>query len=97
MAGRQRHDDDGGQAVADLLADGLDDRDPGGHRQAGRSDQLAGLARIGIDEIAHCKGHRYLTVVVDHDTGRLVWAKEGRSSEVVHVFFDDLAPGGPRR
>jgi len=27
------------------------------------------LRRIGIDEISYRKGHRYLTVVVDHDTG----------------------------
>jgi transposase len=29
---------------------------------------------IGIDEISYKRGHRYLTVVVDHDAGRLVWA-----------------------
>lgn len=23
------------------------------------------------------RGHRYLTLVVDHDTGRIVWASEG--------------------
>ena len=39
-----------------------------------RVDLLDGLRRIGIDEISHRKGQRYLTVVVDHDTGRLVWA-----------------------
>ncbi|BBU20317.1 hypothetical protein I553_8909 [Mycobacterium xenopi 4042] len=29
----------------------------------------AGLTRIGIDEIAYRKGHRYLTCVIDHTTG----------------------------
>src|SRR6266567_4333369 len=33
-------------------------------------DRLDGLARIGIDEISHRKGQRYLTVIVDHDSGR---------------------------
>ena len=33
--------------------------------------------RIGIDELSYKKGHRYITCVVDHDTGRLVWAKAG--------------------
>ncbi|ORI14608.1 hypothetical protein BJD99_05670 [Rhodococcus sp. 1163] len=28
-----------------------------------------GLTRIGIDEISYKRGHKYLTVVVDHDTG----------------------------
>ena len=41
-------------------------------------DRLAGLRRIGIDEISYKRGHRYLTVVVDHDSGALVWAAPGR-------------------
>jgi transposase len=57
---------------------------------AGRRDQLAGLRRVGIDEVSYRKGHRYLTVVVDHDTGRLVWAGKGRDQEVVRAFFDAL-------
>ena len=57
---------------------------------AGQVDQLDGLTRIGIDEIAHRKGHRYLTVVVDHDTGRLVWAASGRDAATLRRFFDDL-------
>ena len=31
---------------------------------AGRVDLLAGLTRIGIDEISYKKGHKHLTVVV---------------------------------
>lgn len=58
--------------------------------RAGKTDLLAGLKRIGIDEIAYRKGQRYLTCVVDHDTGRLVWAAEGRNSETVLKFFDAL-------
>jgi len=57
---------------------------------AGRRDALAGLRRVGVDEMAHRKGRRYITIVVDHDTGRLVWAREGRDSAVVHAFLDDL-------
>ncbi len=37
-------------------------------------DAFAGLRRIGIDEISYKRRHKYLTVVVDHDSGRLVWA-----------------------
>ncbi len=59
--------------------------------EAGREvDLLAGLRRIGIDEISHRKGHRYLTVVVDHDTGRLIWAAPGRDKATVGAFFDAL-------
>jgi transposase len=32
---------------------------------------LDGLYRIGPDEISYRRGHRYLTIVADHDTGRV--------------------------
>jgi transposase len=53
-------------------------------------DLLDGLKRIGIDEISHKKGQKYLTVVVDHHTGRLVWAAAGRDRKTVLAFFDAL-------
>ncbi len=53
-------------------------------------DQFAGLSRIGIDEISYKRGHRYLTVVVDHDSGRLVWAAPGKDKATLHGFFDAL-------
>jgi transposase len=53
-------------------------------------DRLDGLKRIGIDEISYKRGHRYLMVVVDHDTGRLVWAAPGRDSKALAGFFDQL-------
>ena len=55
-------------------------------------DPLAGLRRIGIDEISHRRGQRYLTVVVDHVTGLLVWAAQGRSEATLEGFFDELGP-----
>jgi len=65
--------------VARVVADGRE-----------TNDLLTGLARIGIDEIAYRKGHRYLTVIVDHTTGRLVWAHEGRNKATLAKFFDEL-------
>ncbi|MEC4020343.1 ISL3 family transposase [Streptomyces sp. H27-D2] len=53
-------------------------------------DLFAGLRRIGIDEISYKKRHKYLTVVVDHDSGRLVWAAAGRDKDTLHTFFDAL-------
>jgi transposase len=55
-----------------------------------RVDLLAGLTRIGIDEISYKRHHKYLTVVVDHDSGRLVWAEAGRDKATMHKFFDLL-------
>lgn len=57
-----------------------------------RVDRLDGLRRIGIDEISYKRGHRYLTVVVDHDSGRLVWAAVGRDTATLVRFFDELGP-----
>lgn len=57
-----------------------------------KTDLLAGLTRIGIDEISYRKGHKYLTVVVDHDSGRLVWAAPGRDSATLGTFFALLGP-----
>jgi transposase len=57
-----------------------------------RVDRLAGLRPIGIDEISYKRGHRYLTVVVDHDSGRLVWAAAGRDEATLQGFFDLLGP-----
>jgi transposase len=60
-------------------------------QEAGQDiDRLEGLRRIGIDEISYRKGHRYLTVVVDHDTGRLVWAAPGHDEQTLERFFDAL-------
>jgi transposase len=53
-------------------------------------DRLEGLRRVGIDEIAYKRGHRYLTVVVDHDSKKLVWAAPGRNDATLEQFFDRL-------
>jgi transposase len=55
-------------------------------------DRFAGLRRLGIDEISYKRGHKYLTVVVDHDSGRLVWAAPGRDRATLTAFFDALGP-----
>ena len=56
------------------------------------TDLLGGLRRIGIDEISYRKGHKYLLVVVDHDTGRLVWAGKGADQASLTAFFTLLGP-----
>jgi transposase len=56
-------------------------------------DRLEGLRRIGIDEISYKRHHRYLTIVVDHDSGRLIWAGVGRDQATLDGFFELLGPG----
>lgn len=60
-------------------------------RSTGR-DGLEGLRRIGIDEVSYRRGQLFLTVVVDHDTGTLVWAEPGRDRATLRRFFDALGP-----
>jgi len=48
------------------------------------------LRHLGIDEIAVKKGHNYLTVVVDLDTGQVVWVAEGRKTSSLEAFFKKL-------
>jgi transposase len=54
------------------------------------ADRFAGLRRIGIDEISYRRGHKYLVIVVDHDSRRLIWAAPGRGRGTVRAFFDAL-------
>lgn len=49
-----------------------------------------GLKRIGIDETSYRKGHKYLTVVTDHDTGQVVWVGVGTGIKVLKNFMEDL-------
>jgi transposase len=46
--------------------------------------------KIGIDETSYKKGHKYMTVVVNHDTGALIWARKGHGKEVLTEFFKEL-------
>ena len=49
-----------------------------------------GLKRLAIDEIAVKKGHNYMTVVLDYDTGRVVWMGKGRQTETIDAFFEAM-------
>ena len=55
-------------------------------------DRLDGLRLIGIDELSYRRHHKYVTVVVDHERGEIVWAAEGKSAATLKRFFDDLGP-----
>ncbi len=57
-------------------------------------DPFADLREIGFDEISVRRGQRYMTVVVDHRSGRLVWAGAGRDRATVERFLDLLGPEG---
>jgi transposase len=45
------------------------------------------LRILAVDEIAVKKGHRYMTVVIDYETGRVVWMGKDRTRECLAGFF----------
>ena len=55
-------------------------------------DGLDGLRLIGVDELSYRRHHEYVTVVVDHERGRVVWASKGKSAATLKRFFEDLGP-----
>lgn len=46
--------------------------------------------RIGVDEIAYEKGHKYLTIVRDIDQGKVIWIGKARKKETLDKFFSEL-------
>lgn len=53
---------------------------------------LSGLSVLAVDEIAVKKGHRYMTVVLDYLTGRVVWMGIDRKQATLEAFFDAMTP-----
>ena len=54
------------------------------------SDPLSGLRVIGVDELSYRRHHQYITVVIDHERGAVVWAREGKDAETFGAFFEEL-------
>ena len=52
----------------------------------------AKVIAIGIDELSYRKGQRYLTLVSDLGSGRILWSKEGRSAATLEAFFAEIGP-----
>jgi transposase len=58
--------------------------------EAAEARHFDNLEAIGIDETSYKKGHKYMTVIVNHKTGHLIWAKKGHGKEVLAGFFNEL-------
>lgn len=50
------------------------------------------LRVLMIDEIAVRKGHRYMTVVADYFSGRVVWMGSARNKKTLDKFFAAMPP-----
>jgi transposase len=51
---------------------------------------LSGIDAIGVDEISHKKGHKFLTLIYQIDAGcrRLLWIGEGHTQKTLEGFFN---------
>ena len=58
--------------------------------------KLKHLRTIAIDEIAIAKGHRYLTVVLDLESGAVVFVGNGKGADALKPFWKRLRPSGAR-
>lgn len=52
--------------------------------------QLLNLKYIGVDEVAKAKGHDYMTVIYNLETGVLIGVETGRTSDVFTSFIKKL-------
>ena len=55
-----------------------------------RRRRIAHLQYLGVDEVAVRRGHRYLTVAVDLESGEVVWVGEGREASSLEPFLKRL-------
>jgi len=51
---------------------------------------LNGLRILAVDEISIRKGHRYLTVVLNYETGHVVYVGKERKARTLKRFFNQL-------
>ena len=58
--------------------------------------RLKHLKQIAIDEISIGKGHRYLTVVLDLDSGAVVFIGEGKGADALDPFWKRLRASGAK-
>jgi len=60
--------------------------------QFGQTD-YRGLRILAVDEVSIRKGHCYLTVVLDYESGRVVWVGEDRKARTLKRFFSGMSRG----
>lgn len=60
------------------------------------SPDLSGLRMIAIDEFASHKGQTYKTIVIDMETGHIVYVGEGNGKDALEGFWEKLGDGKDR-
>jgi len=67
-----------GRIICRVMATGLDPR------------RFGRLFVAGVDEVSWRKGHSYVTLVSNHETGKFVWGKEGKDTGTLDCLFAEL-------
>ncbi len=62
--------------------------------EARSREDLSDVAVIGIDETSCTKGHKYVTLVVDFDTSRVIHVCGGKDSSTLSSFKEDYQTHG---
>ena len=55
-----------------------------------KGDPLDGVTHIGVDELSYRKGHRYITIVINQLTGKIIWMHKGKNADTLKLFFAEL-------
>ena len=58
--------------------------------------KLKHLRLLAVDEISIGKGHRYLTVVLDLESGAVVFVGDGKGADALDPFWRRLRPSGAK-
>ena len=51
---------------------------------------LSGVTRIAVDETSSRRGHNYVTIVLDSDERKVIFATEGKGSDTIRDFKEHL-------
>jgi len=66
-----------GSIISRVMADAIVNND----------SRFDNVRRIGIDDVSYRKGHKYLVVIYNHDTGTLLWVGQDRKKTTLGQFF----------
>jgi transposase len=62
--------------------------------QARRSRDDSGVTNVGLDETATKRGHNYITLFVDMEKSRVLFATPGKDAQTLEAFREDLEAHG---
>ena len=65
------------------------------HTEKARSQQdYSQVVKVGMDETSRKKGHNYVSIFVDMDESKVLFATEGKDAKTVEAFAEDLKEHG---